>query len=558
MVGTIGGGIKVSKIKNIGLLSVAVALLAACGSGSSNDQASGSKELPDLGDRYEIDKETPAWKSDTKEEMTKLTWFIENDGFNDNPWGEDIVTKKIQDDLNLEIEIIAGDEQSLNTHFASGKIPDLVSFYDGGHSKMSESADKWALPLNKLADKYDPYFYEVTSEDTLKWYTFEDGNVYGYASFSNTEDDLKSGVIPSHNAFVVRDDVLEALPNLDFTTPTGFKEAMDQIHEKFPELTPLGFGEMKDHLGSIGAPLQDMIGVPWVDENNEYYDRNMDAEYLKWLDVLREVHDKGYISDDTFADDYDTVLDKFKIGEYAAMFVAGTHAYQPSFQEFMDNNPDAAYAPVDAFQSDMYDGPALSQGGLSGHTTTYISKDNADPAKSIQFFTYMISEDGAVTADFGVEGETFYEGDDGYYHLTDEMEKWKKEDLTSFKEETRISEIPFFGHDNGNAKKYVNPDDIGWVPAVLRFQEWGKGKLVPKFEIDGINPEHGTQEARNLVAINDELTTALISGIRADSKEEFDKIISEFKEFRENQGWDDIVRTYNENIAENIEKLSNE
>ncbi|AQS54281.1 hypothetical protein BW727_101957 [Jeotgalibaca dankookensis] len=543
-----------NKIKSLGILSLSALLMTACG-GSNDSQDTAASELPDLGDRYELDENTPAWKLDTKEETTKLTWFIENDGFNDNPWGEDIVTKKIGEDLNIEIEIIPGDEQALNTYVASGQMPDIVSLYDGGKSNISQKAAEWALPLNVLADKYDPYFYEVTSDDTLNWYKLEDGNTYGYASFSNTEEDLKSGAIPSHNAFVVRDDVLAALPNLDFTTPEGFKDAMDQIHEKFPELTPLGFGEMKDHLGALGGTLQDFIGVPWVDENNEYYDRNMDEEYLTWINVLREVHSKGYISDDTFADDYDTVLDKIKNGEYAAMLVAGTHAYQPSFQGLMDSKPEAAYSPVDAFQSDKYDGPAMSQGGLSGYTTTYISKDNTDPIKSIQFFTYMISEDGQIAVNFGTEGESYYEGEDGYYHLTEEYQDWKDSDIAAFKEETRISEIPFFGHDNGNAQDYIDPDDIGWAPAVLRFQEWGKGKLVPKFEVDGIDPEYGTQEARSLVSINDEFTTAIISGVRSDSEEEFDTIISDFKTFRENQGWDNIVEVFNENIQENINKL---
>lgn len=545
-----------NKIKNIGVFLLTGFLLTACGSSDETNNAEVEKELPELGDRYELDETKPAWTLDTKEEMTKLTWFIENDGFNDNPWGEDIVTKKIQDDLNLEIEIIPGDEQALNTYVSSGEIPDIVSLYDGGKSNVSEKADVWALPLNVLADKYDPYFYEVTSEDTLNWYTFDDGNVYGYASFSNTEEDLKSGAIPSHNAFVVRDDVLEAIPDLDFTTPESFQESLDKINEEFPDLTPLGFGEMKDHLGALGGTLQDFIGVPWVDEDNHYYDRNMDEEYLKWINVLREVHEKDYISDDVFADDYDTVLDKIKTGEYATMLVSGTHAYQPSFQGLMDNQPEAAYSAVDAFQSDIYDGPALSQGGLSGHTTSYISKDNTDPIKSIQFFTYMISEEGQVAVNFGVEGESYYEGDDGYYHLTEEYEKWKNEDLASFKEETRISEIPFFGHDNGNARDYIDPDDIGWVPAVVRFQEWGKGKLVPKFEIDGIDPDHGSPEARSLVAINDEYTTTIVRAIRSSSKEEFDQIIDDFKKFRDKQGWDKVLEVYNENIEENIERLN--
>lgn len=540
-----------NKIKNIGLVFLSVFLLTACGSSNDGD---GSKDLAELGDRYELDENTPAWKLDTKEDRTELTWFIQADEFDDS-WGDDLVTKQIQEDLNLDIEFLHGDEQALNTHFAGNDIPDIISFSDSGKSKMSQDAVKWALPLNELADKYDPYFYEVAAEETLKWYEFEDGNTYGYASFSNTEEDLTSGDIPLHTAFIVRDDVAAALPDLDFTTPSAFEASLDQINEKFPELTPFGFSEMKEHEGALGGELQDIIGVKWLDENDEFYDRDTDNEYLMWLEVLREMHDKNYISDDSFADDWHTAFEKIEAGKYATMYVENSHTYHPAFQAFMEKNPDAAYSPVDAFESEVYSEPAMSQVGLSGHTTTYITKENRDPAKSIQLFTYMISEEGAVLTHFGVEGETFYIDEDGFYHLTDEMKELRSENKDEYRKNIRLDEFPFFSHDVTAADQY-SLDDTEGIESVLRFQEWGKGKIVPKFEIESIDPDEGTIEARNLSAIEDEWTTTLVKLIRSDSKEKFDSVLSDFKSFRENQGWEEIVEVYNKKIKENINKLS--
>lgn len=47
------------------------------------------------------------------------------------------------------------------------------------------------LPLNKLADEYDPYFYKVSDKDKLGWYTQPDGNVYGYPNSSSSPADYK-------------------------------------------------------------------------------------------------------------------------------------------------------------------------------------------------------------------------------------------------------------------------------------------------------------------------------------------------------------------------------
>ena len=56
------------------------------------DNASQEAKDVDISERYNLDKNTPAWQLDNKEEVTELTWYVNADWWNDE-WGNDVVTK---------------------------------------------------------------------------------------------------------------------------------------------------------------------------------------------------------------------------------------------------------------------------------------------------------------------------------------------------------------------------------------------------------------------------------------------------------------------------------
>lgn len=527
------------------LIVLLVALLALVGCGSKGNEGN---ELPDLGDRYTLDASTPAWKLDTKEETTKFTWYVNADWWNDE-FGLDTVTKKIKEDLNIEIEFLVGDDTNLNTHFSGGELPDFITIFDSG-SQVAKKAADWAYSLDDLAELYDPHFYEVAQEETLDWFKLSDDKTYGYPNYSNTEEDYDSGMIPAKTAFIIRQDVLDAISGLDFTTRDSFKDSMNKINEEFPELYSFGFNDMTDSDGSLGHELQDMIGVPLLDEEGNFYDRNFDSEYLEWLKVFRKLNDKEIISDDSFADDSTSFEEKVKNGKYATIFLGGTPQQGGNLQIFANANPGKGYVAVDAIQSDVYDGPTLNQSGINGWMSSYITNTNIDPIKAIQVFTYLLSEEGQILTTFGIEGET-YEINDGSYDLLPEIKKLQAEDADRFKKEIRLGEFIFFGHD-----RYKALSEDSYVDAIKQMQEWGDGFLTPHFVLESIEPEQGTAEARSKQTIDDEFPTVLVSLIRSKSDEEFDSILGDYKNFKEDNNWDSVVEIYNEKIEANKEKLN--
>lgn len=532
-------------VKGCAALLTAALMITGCSGGS--DGASEANWVS-IENRYTVDLERPAWQLDKKEEVTDLTWYVNADWWNTD-FGKDIVTKKIKEDLNINIKFITGDDTKLNTFFAGGDMPDLLTVFDS-NSQVVSKASTWAIPLNDLAEKYDPYFNKVAAADTMKWFQQADGKTYGYPNYSNTQADYDSGNIPAKTAFIIRKDVYEALGSPVMGTPEQFQSVMKQIKEKFPSLIPFGFNAIGGGTGSLGDALQDFIGVPLESENGEFYDRNLDEDYLTWLKTLNAVYRDGNISDDSFADDGTAFEEKVKSGKYATMLLDGTPQQGGNLQIYMSDNEGKEYIAVDGPQSTKGNAPTLNQSGITGWMINFISKDAKDPAKAMQIFTYLLSEEGQMLMNYGIEGETFKKKDDGTVELLPAVKDMQLHNADQFKKDYRLGEFMFFGHDRHKA---LSAD--AFPEAIKQMQAWGKGKLTPHFILENINPNLGTPEARALSAINTKWNSTLVSMLRSKDDASFDNALAAYQSFLEENRWPDIVKIRSEKMKQNKEKL---
>lgn len=174
-----------------------------------------------------MDKNTPSWKKDTAK--AELDWYINFDWFAQS-WGKDVASKFITEDTGVSITYLGGSDDKLNTMMASGDLPDIITM--DGSNPLVKDAEKFAIPLDELAKKYDPYFLETASKpETLKFFTRDDGHIYGYPNFSNTKSDYEKGGIYGNQAFLVRKDIYELLGKPDMTTPEGFISALEAMQK---------------------------------------------------------------------------------------------------------------------------------------------------------------------------------------------------------------------------------------------------------------------------------------------------------------------------------------
>lgn len=528
------------------LSMAAMTALTGCGNGEASK--ADTEASKDISSRYTVDASTPAWKLDTKE-MTELTWYANADWWN-SEWGNDIVTQKMEEDLHVKINFITGDDTKLNTYFAGEDMPDLITIFDSS-SQVALKADSWAYPLYELADQYDPYFRQVASDETISWLQLDDGKGYGYADYSNTKEDYESGMLYAKTAFVIRKDVYEALGKPSMGTQEEFLNVLSRIKEQYPELYPLGFNAFTtDSTGSMGDSFQDFIGVPLKNEDNTFYNRNLDDDYLSWIRTFNQAYRNGCISDDSFADDGTAFEEKVKSGKYACIMMEGTPQCSGFLTTWMSENPDAMYIAIDGPQSTTGNAPALNQAGISGWMVSYITKSCSDPAKAIQIFTYLLSEEGQILTTYGIEGVTYTVNAEGKYELLPEIKEIQEKENDRFKKEYRLGEFIFFGHD-----KYKALSDDAYPDSIKQMQAWGQGKLVPHFILENTDPDAGTAEARSYSAVKTEWATSLVSMLRAGDDTSFEAALDEYKQFLADNDWDAIVAVKNEKMAKNVIKL---
>lgn len=534
------------KRKVLGFISIiSLAAFAGC-SGSGAEISIDELEEP----RYELDENTPAWQLD-EEENVELTWYVNAEWF-DRAYGEDVITKKLKEDLNLDINFVTGDDSNLNTLFSGGDLPDLITIFDG-QSQSALRAPTWALPLRELADQYDPFFHQVAQEQTLDWYQLEDGYTYGYPSYSNTIDDYEADIIPGSDAFIIREDIYQAIGEPEMSTPEQFLEGLQLIKEEFPEVVPFafrGFGSDGD-VGSIGETFQNHLGVPIVDESGEWYNRNLDDSYLEWIRTFNEAYQMGLISDDNFSDDNTVFEEKVEQGKYGSIFASGIAQLSGSLQTNVARDADQRYIAIDGPENQEGNEPTLNQAGLSGWTVTYITNKVSDPQKAIQLFTYLLSDEGQYLTTFGVEGETFDFNEEGKAVLRDEVLQMRNDNPEEYKKNYRLGEFWFFGHDGFALEHGENEASV----AVDQIQKWTKGKLKPQFLIENTAPDQGTAEARSLVNINSTWATTLASMIRAKDDDDFDRLVNEYEDFLETNNFSAIETIRNEKMDENRERL---
>jgi putative aldouronate transport system substrate-binding protein len=534
-------------VKGMTFVLASSLVLAGC----SKDASETSKEKGTKEDaRYTVDENTPAWKLDTKEN-TELSWYVNADWWNTD-YGNDTVTKKLKEDLKLNVKFLTGDDTKLNTYFAGGELPDIITIF-GGNSQAAQKAATWALPLNELADQYDPYFYKVAQQQTLDWYRLEDGNTYGYPSFSNTQEHYDSGSIPGADAFIIRNDIYEAIGKPSMATPEEFLAAMAKIKAQFPDVVPFGFRGFSaaGDTGSLGQSFQNHIGVPITTEDNTWYNRNLDEDYLTWIKAFNEAHKAGYISDDNFSDDNTAFEEKVASGKYATLMASGVPQLNGTLQKNIATNPAQKYIAVDGPMSTVGNEPALNQTGISGWSVTYISKKVKDPQKAIQLYTYLLSEEGQFLTTYGIEGETFEFNADGKAVLLPEVAELRDSNPEEYKKKHRLGEFWFFGHDTFA----VDHGDNQPSEAIGQMQEWAKGKLKPQFITENTDPDQGTAEARSLTNVNTFWATTLATLLRAKDDKQFDKILADYEKFLDDNNHDKIVEVRNEKMKENAEKL---
>ena len=497
----------------------------------------------------------PAWQRYADEPVT-LDWYI-NYSWYATPWGGNLVSDTITEETGVSVNFITpmgNEDEKVNALIASEKLPDLITlgYWDPKIDTLIEKNMVYAL--NELADEYDVYFYEVTDEAALNWYTKEDGNIYAYPNSSISPQDLEDNdAIGSNQTFLVRKDIYEAIGSPDMSTPEGFANAVRKAAELYPEvdggpLIPIG-AHTFDSQGSVSFDkyLMNFLAVPW-EKDGKMYDRYTDPEYLTWLKMFRELGEEGLLANDIFVDTRTQMEEKVANGRYFCMIYQYTDMLTQQ-RILLENNPESIYIAVEGPRNSKGDDPTLTTTSINGWTVTMISKNCKCPERAIAFMDYLMSEQGQMRIYLGVEGVT-YDMVDGKPVLKEEV----KELLAS----DRIAYDKLYGADDAYWMFQDNTMQAQWeqesIPAIQQLKDWS----VKYPTYDGQYDISLPSESENAKA--DEQITRLWSVtlpklLLASTEDEFDAILAEFIAQRETLGYEAVMEEKTELMIEAKRKL---
>lgn len=534
-----------------GVCGAAMALgMAACAKGETADVESVSeKNTEDTG------AEPPAWQRYAQDEIT-LDWYV-NYSWYATPWGENLVSQAITEETGVNVNFITplGNEtEKLNALIASDSLPDIITI-GWWEPQVSEIIKKGMVyPLNELADTYDAYFWEVADPVAVNWYTQDDGNIYAYPNSSVTPQDVEENDnLSSNETFLVRKDIYEAIGSPDMTTPEGFTAAVKAAAERFPEveggtLIPIG-AHVFDNEGNVSFDkyLMNFLAIPW-EKDGELYDRYTDPEYIRWLKVFRELGEEGCLANDIFVDTRTQMEEKLSQGRYFCMLYQYTDMLAQQKMLYA-NHPDSIYMAVEGPRNSAGDDPTIPTTGVSGWTVTLISKNCEYPERAIAFLDYLISEHGQMMTYLGVEGVT-YDMVDGKPVLKDEVRELLDTDREAYDK--------IYGADDAYWMLQDNVMQMQWKqevsPAVAQLEEWTRQYVTYNGQADVVLPLD-SKEASADDKITRLWSETLPRLLLAASEEEFDTLLAEFVEQREELGFAEVTRKKTEYLKDAKEKL---
>ena len=508
-----------------------------------------------------VSADQPGWKANA-ENPVQFDWYINFSWFARH-WGDSKVSKYITEKTGVDVNFIvpAGNEaEKLNAMIAGDALPDLITlgWWEGQIPMMIDSGLLYSL--DELAEQYDPYFFKVTDPNKIGWYTQADGHIYGYPNSSYTAADYEKykGKLTSNETFLVRKDMYEALGSPDMTTPEGFLGALRAAKEKFPtvngqSLIPFGTNEFGDTgCSMLQGYLSHFLAIA-PEKNGKFVNADLglteDPEYIRWMKMFRQAHEEGLFATDVFVDKRSQIEEKAAQGRYFCMLYQNWDMQAPQ-NALYAKDPNSIYIAVDGPKNTKGDDPVLAGGGIAGWTVTLISKNCKNPERAIQFLTYLISEEGQMDTNFGIEGET-YTIENGIPKLTKEIADLDKNDKNKQETEIGVQYTYWMLMDNAWQAQW----GAEYAPSLEQPQLWTRPYVHSYAAYDGLTLPVGSDEQIIYEDIQRRWGKVLPQLIRAESEAEFDKIVKEFNEYKKSKGIDKVIDAQTELMNINKKKL---
>lgn len=386
-------------------------VLSGCTSSTQTSEPEGSSPAA------ETKVETPtteAAEPDTTERDTSpvtLTVFInspgEFKGMDTSEVGREI-TKRTGVTLDIKFATTR-DSQELNTMIATGNLPDVLVYGLNDAVRTILWKQGYLAPLNQLMDEFAPSMWDIMPADMDKFYTEDDGNMYlipkYYADLTKLSD--IRGNLTTEGAFVMHTPTYEALGSPPIDSLEDYKHLLLEVQEKYPGkydfivydgriIDPLSHSNMAELINRMyGGTNQKAVA-----EDGTVHLNFKDETYKKAILFMNELYREGLFNPENFTAD-DRFEEFSKNQKIFSFWGQSMQALRPH----MEDESTRTYHTYDPPREPGITPKIMNlQGSIGISNGTSISANSKNKERAIQYFEFLLSEEGQMLLYHGIEG----------------------------------------------------------------------------------------------------------------------------------------------------------
>ncbi|MBB6729806.1 extracellular solute-binding protein [Cohnella zeiphila] len=341
-------------------------------------------------------------------EPLKYTIYPNYDWWTMQAWGDDPISKWIQDNKKVTIEPISSGGAAatkLNTMEVSGSLPDVIILERKDVPRFVENGQ--LVALDSYLDKY-PNAKAAIGEKTLGLLRAKDGHIYMLPNWFATK--------PTNNAgWVVNMKIYTALGSPKLETFDDLEAYLKLVKEKYPDVVPL-------EVGFQGDGIDTLIYAGMAEDHPSFYANDSmfvypDGDQLKpvledpalkeaWQFAARLFREK-LITQDAFTQTNDQYLEKVNAGRVAvyATGSAGPDGEQ-ALRLLKAKDPTFDYKVIWPLHKEGLDPNKIWPGNWNslGWNAIVITQKAKDPERIFAFYDWLVSQEGQTVTFFGPKG----------------------------------------------------------------------------------------------------------------------------------------------------------
>lgn len=499
-----------------------------------------------------------------------FTQYVNYDWYTAPTWAERPHAKWITDNLGVTVEPVQSNgaaANKLNSMIVSKQLPDAIVLDRGKDVERLVTADQ-LVALDPYLEKY-PEFVETVGEQTLNMLRSSDGKLYQLPNWFISGDNGNGNA-----AYIVNKKIYKALGSPALETWDQLEAYLKLVKEKYKDVVPLDFGEIRDGesqmLGMLYSGAGDdrtpslisagsgaVFGIPSGDKlASAYQDPAFESAALYASRLFRE----GLTSKDAFTQTRDQILEKLKNGKIA-VFGAYDSVVEGIGREANNNlkakDPEDGYEVIWPVHADGVDKNKVYPSGYNtlGWNVNVITKNAKDPEAIFSYMNWGVSQEGQQVFFFGPPGLFYDKVEDGVPIPND---AYINRDPKKY-DELKIGEFNWYGNtsyvDGTKAKReQLLPQEAqDWTTIAQSTVAFKTSKNITEFS--NLDPVPNSEEGIIMQRLRDQYKQVIPKLIFAKSDDEVKKLIGEAQAEADKLGYQKVLDWKTARWQENLKQM---